>query len=90
MKYSQKEIYSMLNSIYEKHSKKYKQHSKPEQMCCMWSTSDPPDVIEDTDPFRNIEDVFDISLEEDDCLELYDMNIDEATAQIANIIKQQC
>jgi len=26
----------------------------------MWSTSNPPDVIEDTEPFYEIEDAFDI------------------------------
>jgi hypothetical protein len=55
----------------------------------MWSTSDPPDVIEDTEPFRDMEEAFGISIDEDDCLELYDMDLDEAVSKISDIIKQK-
>jgi len=56
----------------------------------MWSLANPPDIIEDTPPFQEIEKAFNISLDEDNCLELYDMDIEEAVVEIQDIIKQQC
>ena len=88
MKVTHKEIHSKLQSIYEKHRKKYRRNPDSKQMCCMWSTSAPPDTIEGTVPFCDIEDAFDISIDVDDSLELYDMNLAEATIKIANIVKQ--
>jgi len=55
-------------------------------MCCMWSTVNPPDIIEDTPPFHDIEAAFEISLDDDECLELYDMDLDEATDKIAALL----
>ena len=55
----------------------------------MWSILDPPDIIEDTPPFNDIESAFNISIDDDDCLELYDMNLDEATDKIAIMIQNQ-
>ena len=52
------------------------------QMCCMWSTDDPPDIIEDTDPFIEIEELFDIFIDDDTALELYDMNLVDAARKI--------
>lgn len=85
-----KEIYNKLLQIYKKHIQKYKHNPNSEQMCCMWSTNNPPDSIYKTDPFNDIEDVFGISISEDDCIELYDMDISEATLKIDSIIKQNC
>jgi len=56
----------------------------------MWSTSNPPDIIEDTKPFYDIEDAFDITINGDDCMELYDMELEEAVIKIDDIIKQKC
>lgn len=60
------------------------------QMCCMWSTSVPPDIIEGTTPFSDIESEFRISINEEECLEIYDMNIEEAAVKIAKMMEQQC
>ncbi|MBW1837883.1 MAG: hypothetical protein JRI99_13285, partial [Deltaproteobacteria bacterium] len=49
----------------------------------------PPDIIEGTEPFCDIEAAFDISIDEDDALELYDMDLDEAARKILEIKKQQ-
>ena len=87
---TQKTIHDKLYDIYQKHRKKYKNNPNSKQMCCMWSTSNPPDVIEDTEPFYDIENAFDITINDDDCLELYDMEIEEAVIKIAEIIKQKC
>ena len=90
MNYSKKEIYEILLKIFMKHKKKYKNPPKSFQMACMWSVLYPPDIIEDTPPFNDIEDAFDIEIDIDDCLEIYDMELDEAAEKIAAIIKEQC
>ena len=81
--------YKILHQIYEKHRRKYKENSDSKQMCCMWSTNDPPDVIEGTEPFCDIEDVFNISINEDDALDLYDMNLNNAAKFIIEIQKKK-
>ena len=58
-------------------------------MCCMWSTNDPPDIIEGTEPFCDIEDGFNISINEDDALDLYDMNLNNAAKFIIEIQKKK-
>ena len=70
-----------------KYKKRYKNPPESKQMACMWSITNPPDIIEDTPPFIQIEKAFGISINEDECLELYDMNLDEATEKIASMIK---
>lgn len=89
MDYSRKDIYDKLNNIFIKYKKRYKNPSKSEQLCCMWSVNNPPDFIEGTAPFIDIEDAFNIEISDDDCLELYDMELDEATDKIAYLIKLQ-
>ena len=83
-------VYDALHRIYETHRRKYRENSDSKQMCCMWSTYDPPDIIEGTAPFADIEDAFGISLDEDDAQELYDMHLDEATRKIIEIRERQC
>ncbi len=85
-----KTTYEKLYKIYQKHRKKYKSNLDSKQMCCMWSTLSPPDAIEDTEPFYDMEDAFDITINGDDCMELYDMEIEEAVIKIDNILKQKC
>lgn len=82
--------YKILHQIYEKHRRKYKKNSDSKQMCCMWSTDDPPDIIEGTPPFDDIEDAFGISIDDDAALELYDMHLDEAARKIIEIRQRQC
>ncbi len=86
---NQKKIYNELHKIYQKHRKKYKRNPDSKQMCCMWSTSNPPDIIEDTKPFYDIEDAFDIIINGDNCMELYDMKLEEAVIKIDDIIEQK-
>lgn len=88
VKISKKEIYEKLSQIFMKYKKRYKNPPKSKQMACMWSITNPPDIIENTPPFIDIEKTFDISIDEDECLELYDMDLDEATEKIASIIKK--
>jgi len=87
--YSKEEIYEMLFQIFMKYKKGYKNPPKSKDLACMWSITDPPDIIEDTPPFRDIEKAFNITIDEDECLELYDMDLDEATDKISIIIQNQ-
>ena len=87
--FSKKEIHEKIYKIFIKYKKRYKNPPASKQLCCMWSVTNPPDIIEDTPPFIDIENAFNISIDEDDCLELYDMDIDEATAKILNILQNQ-
>ncbi|MBM4056499.1 MAG: hypothetical protein FJ264_17905 [Planctomycetes bacterium] len=82
MKTEYNKIYAKLYQIYKKYQKAYKHNPDSHQMCCMWSTVNPPDTIEDTKQIRDIEKAFDICLNEMEALELYDMNLDEAAKRI--------
>ncbi len=90
MTFSKNEIYEKLSQIFMKYKKRYKSPPKSKQMACMWSTTNLPDIIEDTPPFNDIEEAFNIIIDEDDCLELYDMDLTEATDKILNMIQKQC
>ncbi len=84
-----KKTYDTLYRIYNKHRRNYKENSyDSKQMCLMWSTDDPPDEIEGTEPFDDIENAFNICIGEDDALELYDMKLDEASKRIIEIQKR--
>ncbi len=76
---------NILEAIYNKHRRNHKENPDSKQMCCMWSTNDPPDIIEGTEPFDDIEMAFDILINEDDALELYDMTLKEALNYIINL-----
>ncbi|MCG6868861.1 MAG: hypothetical protein LJE91_09075 [Gammaproteobacteria bacterium] len=89
MKFTKKEIHEQLHQIYEKHRKRYKGNFDSKQMCMMWSTRRPPDIIEGTKPFIEIAKAFDIEISDEECMEIYDMTIEEATIKIAGIIERQ-
>lgn len=86
---SHEEIYEKLHHIYQKHRKKYKRNPDSKQMCCMWSTSSPPDMIEGTAPLCDIENTFNISINENEALELYDMGLKEAVSKIEALKREQ-
>jgi hypothetical protein len=90
MNYSEKEIYEKIFQIFMKYKKRYKNPPKSKDMACMWPIMNPPDIIEDTPPFHDIEEAFNISIDEDDCLEIYDMDISGAVDKISNLIQKQC
>jgi len=83
-------IYNLLHRIYQIHRRKHPKNRDTQQMCCMWSTDDPPDIIEGTPPFDDIEDAFGISIDDDTALELYDMDLDEAAMKILEMKTVQC
>lgn len=59
------------------------------QMCTLWSTSNPPDVLECTPPLDEIEKVFDFGFTEDEAVEFYDMDIIDAADYIFNILQKE-
>ena len=85
MKNDYQVVYDALHQIYQRHRRNHRENSDSKQMCCMWSTDDPPDTIEGTPPFDDIEDAFGISIDDDTALELYEMHLDEAAKKILEI-----
>ena len=81
--------YKTLHEIYEKHRRNYRENGDSKQMCCMWSTDDPPDQIEGTEPFDDIEAAFNIVIDEDDALDLYDMFLKDAAKRIIEMQKEK-
>jgi len=78
--------YETLYRIYNKHRLQYRENSyDSQQMCLMWSTYDPPDDIEGTESFCDIEKAFGISIDDDAALDLYDMTLKEAAKRIIEI-----
>jgi hypothetical protein len=83
-------IVDTLYKIYNKYRGRYPENSMDsKQMCLMWSTDDPPDVIEGTAPFDEIEEAFDIYIDDNDALELYDMTLEEAAIRILEIQRKR-
>lgn len=82
---TQAAVYQALHAIYGRHRRKYRENSDSRQMCCMWSTYDPPDVIEDTEPFNDIEAAFGIRIDEDEAMNLYDMDLHQAANRIMDM-----
>jgi hypothetical protein len=77
-------VYQKLHTIYEAH-RRINHNPDSEQMCCMWSTSNPPDYLEGTSSLCDIEDAFEIDIDEDLAVEFYDMDLDEAAKKIMEI-----
>ena len=74
----------MKNDAYKRLAKLYQKRtglgvSPNSQMCLFWSTDDPPDVLECTESLESILDEFDIDLSEDEAVDLYDMELQEAS-----------
>jgi hypothetical protein len=56
----------------------------------MWSTSNPPDTLELTRPICDLEKAFDICIDEDIAIEIYDMELDEAARKIMEMQEGKC
>jgi len=83
------EIYQTLHAIYNKHWRKFRENPDSKEMCCMWSTENPPDVLEGTEPLLDMEEAFDVCLDEDTAIELFDMKLDEATNKIMQAMEKK-
>ncbi len=55
----------------------------------MWSTDDPPDIIEGTVPFVDIETAFGITIDDDEALNLYDMVLEDSALRIMELQKEE-
>ncbi len=84
-----KKTYRTLHQIYDKHRGLYRENTDRKHMCLMWSTYDPPDIIEGTEPFRDVENAFNICIDEDDALDLYNMDLEETVRRIIEMQKEQ-
>ena len=72
--------------------KKYSPKDKPSansQMCLLWPIKNPPDVLEGTKQLEAIESEFEIEIAEDEAVEMYDMNLLEASEYIQKLIAAQ-
>ena len=78
--------FDILLNIYNQHRKKYSGNSiDSQQMCLMWSTREPPDQIENTEPFNDIEEAFDIEIGETESFELYEMTLEQASIRVLEL-----
>ncbi|KPL15634.1 MAG: hypothetical protein AMS26_07065 [Bacteroides sp. SM23_62] len=82
-------IYQTLHEIYQKHRRHYRENVDSKQMCCMWSTDDPPDIIKGTEPFADIEAAFGITIDDEEALNLYDMDLEDAVFRIMELQKEE-
>ena len=57
------------------------------QFCTMWSTDDPPDQLEATDPLDAICDLLEINIDEEYAVELYDLTLMEAAESLYNFLQ---
>ncbi len=85
MKTSFTSVYEMLHAIYSKRRRTHRENPDSKQMCCMWSTDDPPDIIEGTEPICDIEDAFGIQISPSDACDIYDMSLEQAARKIIEI-----
>jgi hypothetical protein len=65
-------FYIRLYRIYKKYQSRYHGNPDSKQMACMWSTNRLPDTLCDTPQIYEIEKEFDISLTEEEAVEIYE------------------
>ena len=82
---SKRGVHGALHEIYSKHRRRHRENPDSMQMCCMWSTNDPPDILEGTEPICDIEDAFGIEIQENEALKLFDMDLNQAAQMIVEI-----
>ncbi len=70
--------------------KKYVPNSNPDvnsPMCLLWSTKNPPDILENTEQLEAIEEKFEIGINEIEAVEMYDMDLLEASKYIQKLVE---
>ena len=87
---NQESILKKLTSIYNRYLIQFRENTNSKQMCCMWSTDDPPDVLTETSQLVEIEEAFGIKLSEDLAVEIYDLSLSDAANRIKTILDEQC
>ncbi len=58
-------------------------------MCLFWSTKNSPDILENTKQLEAIENEFEIGINEVEAVEMYDMNLLEASKYIQELVETQ-
>jgi hypothetical protein len=76
---TKEKILEELIKLHSKYSCFGGKSNEASQLCTMWSTDDPPDVLETTDELEAICDLIDMDIDEDYALELYEMTLKEAS-----------
>lgn len=84
----QEEIFKKLCDIYKKYIKQGKPN-KDSQLCQIWPAFDPPDILETTQQLIDLEDSFNIIIEEKDAVEIFDMTLKEASIFIEYLLKKK-
>ena len=88
MQIMKNDVLNKLLLLFERYSPKSKP-SADSQMCLLWSIKNPPDILEGTKQFEAIEAEFEITIAEDEAVEMYDMNLQEASEYIQELITAQ-
>jgi hypothetical protein len=83
---SQDELLQELIKIHARYTTHRRPSTAEAQMCTMWPI-DPPDVLEDTEPFDALCDLVDIQLEEEFANELFDMSVGEAAEALFELMQ---
>ena len=79
------EIFDKLCTIYKKYTSN-KTPSEESQICLLWDINDPPDILEGTEQHQEIEECFNLEINEDSAVELFDMNLREASKFLEKLI----
>ena len=83
---TKQKILEVLVEVHRKYSDE-RDSTATSQMCTMWSTTDPPDIIEGTEPFLEIEDQIGHIISDDEALDIYDKTISEAVDYIYSLLE---
>ena len=86
MQISKKLIESELIKLHKKYSGR-RISNKESQVCSLWSTDYPPDVLQCTPQLDEIEAYVDFGFEEMEAITFYDMSIEDAASYIFDIIE---
>jgi hypothetical protein len=79
------EIFNKLCTIYKKYTSN-KTPFEESQICMLWDVNDPPDILEISEQHQEIEESFGIEIDEDSAVEMYDMNLREASEFLEKLI----
>ena len=83
--------YDILDKLYRIY-REYVGHIEPgqdSQLCMIWSADNPPDILQGTLQLENIEETFEIAVNEDDAAEMFDMTLIQASSYIEKLIKKR-
>ncbi|MGK0363223.1 MAG: hypothetical protein ACI85O_000267 [Saprospiraceae bacterium] len=82
------EIIEQLILLHKRYSNS-RRSNKESQMCTLWSTSNPPDILENTRQLIAIEKALGFTFKEDDVFEFYEMEIEEAAVYILDLMNEE-